>query len=208
MNKLLMLVSLACFSESVLSEPVKGFDGFPWGSSRNQIIEVRGIPDYISEGDGSMTYSNPTTTVAGLQLASVNFDFSAGCSGLRESITSPCRLSDGMYNFENKSLEAFNQITQLVGERYGDYTEAASTREELSDYTNNIVASINEYTERTFSQDDGSSVTVRWAVRGTAYASPYTGENLEAGPMVLVVEYRSPEKNQTLEQSTQADRSF
>jgi hypothetical protein len=207
MKKYLGLAFLFCFPDLVISQSVDGFDGFPWGSSRSQIIQVRGIPTHVLDYDGSMVYSSPTQTVGGLRLEAINFNFLQGCSGLRESVTSPCRLSDGFYSFEDKSREAFDQVTQLVADRYGSYVESKSEHEEMSDYTNRVVESVNEYVDRTFLQADDSSVIVRWAVRTTAWTDQYRGR-MDVGPMVLAVQYISPDKNRAMRQSRQTDRSF
>ncbi|WP_137226058.1 hypothetical protein [Shewanella sp. MEBiC00475] len=195
--KLLKLLALfSIYSLSVSAKPINSFDGFDWGSSRNQIIEVRGRPDVLF--GTFMSYGDIEDTVAGYEIDSLNYTFKEGCTELKETLTKPCELWKGQYTLEVKSQESFDQITQLLGSNYGTYSAKKKDSNQV-DYNTKELQAIVTWTTHVFKQEDGSSIEVAKREFDRDFYDNSSSQNFKKGIQNLNVSYASAEYNQVQE---------
>ena len=152
--KFFYLFFLSLFlSNTSLADPVTSFDGFDWGSSRNDIIQVRGLP-YYSGDDGTMLYNNPGYEVGGYGVESSMYYFKEGCSNLKESISQPCYFWAGAYALLTKSENEFQKLIEILSDIYDDPFKEVTVRDENDYYTKEFLAK-NIRTDYYFKQSDG-----------------------------------------------------
>jgi hypothetical protein len=203
MRILLIVLSVLMFSPNLRSAPIMEFDGFPWGSSRNDIIEIRGSPTYLY--DTSITYAEVEEEIAEFGIKTVYFTFKEGCSKLKETISEPCSLWQGIYSLEATTEKVLDELTALLSSSYGEYTtESLESRNE--DYSTKKLINLQTWTTRTFTQRDGSSITLidRKVDRDfTQYGSSY-----KKGITAINVGYQSADYNEVQERKKQKKKSF
>lgn len=117
---------LIFFSSSVSADGINAFDGFKWGSSRNDIVQVRG--DMTSNWGTSATWdAKDGEMIGGFNIKEVTYMFKEGCSELKETISEPCFLWGGRYSLKSTSLSDFDTITKLLREKYGEFKQSKKT---------------------------------------------------------------------------------
>ena len=114
MRSAVLLIGL--ITTNVVWAQVTGFDGFDWGSSRNDIWEVRGEPDKFE--DTEITYS-ASDEVGGFAVDKTTFHFKQGCSALKETVSQDCFLWSGRYEFATRSRDDVETIIKLLETPYG-----------------------------------------------------------------------------------------
>jgi hypothetical protein len=204
MRILLVVVSVLMFSPNLSSAPLLEFDGFPWGSSRNDIIEIRGNPTYLY--DTSMTYAEVEDEIAGFGIKYLKYGFKEGCSKLKETISQPCSLWEGSYNLEGTTEKVLNELIALISSSYGEYTtESVERRNE--DYSTKKLLALETWTTRTFTQVDGSSILVMdTKVDRDFRQNEFT--SYKKGITAINVGYHSANYNEVQERKKQKRKSF
>lgn len=195
-KKLITLILVLFMSSTVASE-LTGFDGFDWGSSRDDVVQVKGSPKY-NWGTNSMWSVAGSESVGGYAIENVYFWFKEGCSKLKETISEPCYMWGGSYSLISPTRSLFDELTPKIAGRYGSYTEEITTvpKEVYStkQFLGNIVA-----TRRIFDLDDGSRVTINQQERDRAWSE--WEKQKEKGVYHIGIIYESSEKIASLQQA-------
>ena len=203
MRILLVIMSVLMFSPNLSSAPILEFDGFPWGSSRNDIIEIRGSPTYLY--DTSISYTDVEDEIAGYGIQVIFFMFKEGCSKLKETISEPCSLWQGTYNLEGPTEKVLDELTALISSSYGEYTtESVERRNE--DYSTKKLIALETWTTRTFTQVGGSSISVVDR-KGDRDFESY-GTSYKKGVTAINVTYQSANYNEVQERKKQKKKGF
>ena len=184
-----ILVTCLFLTSPVFASGLSGFDGLDWGSSRNDIIEVKGNPTY-NWGTSAVWTVAGSETVGGYAIDNVYFQFKEGCSELKETISEPCFMWGGSYVFVDGSLSMFEELTPKIASRYGQYYEEKET-DPQEDYSTKQFLGNHVTTTRIFDLDDGSRVSIYVKERDRTW-SQY-GDAKSKGVFALGLSYESSE---------------
>ena len=117
--KLLFLyLALVFLSAEVFANPIDGFDGFKWGTTKNEIMESRG-DEPIIWGDFEVWQAKGGETVSGFPIKLIGYEFKDGCDENNETRSSPCFLGGGAYLLETTSTDDIATLTGLLRGKYG-----------------------------------------------------------------------------------------
>jgi hypothetical protein len=115
---LLLYLALVFLSAEVFANPIDGFDGFKWGTTKNKIIESRG-DEPIIWGDFEVWQAKGGETVSGFPIKLIGYEFKEGCDENNETRSSPCFLGGGAYLLETTSTDDIVTLTALLRGKYG-----------------------------------------------------------------------------------------
>ena len=188
-----------------LADHVKSFDDFEWGTSRTEIIQIRGNPTYLY--DTSMSYSSPPDVIGGYGVEVVYFRFKEGCSVLKESISEPCYLWRGDYRLLTKSEAEFQKLIEVLSGIYGESYKETTNKDELDYYTKTFLAE-NVFTDIIFEQSDGSSVVLAKHEYDRDFYNKLMEKTYKKGIQNIYVRYQSSEYNQIQKRKELKNKGF
>jgi hypothetical protein len=195
--KKLSTLILVLFMSSTVASELTGFDGFDWGSSRGDVIQVKGSPTY-NWGTSAMWSVAGAESVGGHAIKSVYFEFKEGCSELKETISEPCYMWAGSYLLMSPTRSLFDELTPKIAGRYGSYTEEITTVPQ-EDYSTKQFLGNDVATQRIFDLDDGSRITIIQRERDRAWSKWDKQE--EKGVFAVSILYQSSENIASLQQA-------
>lgn len=195
-KKLITLILVLFMSSTVASE-LTGFDGFDWGSSRGDVIQVKGSQTH-NFGTIAIWSVAGSESVGGYAIESVSFEFKEGCSELKETISEPCYMWAGSYGLMSPTRSLFDELTPKIAGRYGSYTEEITTVPQ-EDYSTKQFLGNDVATQRIFDLDDGSRITIIERERDRAWSE--WGKQREKGVFAVNILYQSSEKIASLQQA-------
>lgn len=184
---LLMGMLLILSSPCVFADTINGFDGFTWGSRRDDITRVRGEKS-ILWGDSEIWNAREGEKASGFSIRLVGYDFENGCTPLKEKTTKPCLLWGGFYVLETTSIADVDKLINLLNNKYGAYKSAHETLKKRSQRTNELLSNI-EITTHIWEQVDKSSVELIYKSYDRDHIDEK--ESFEKGIFILGVKYYS-----------------
>ena len=113
-----LYLALAFLSAEVFANPIDGFDGFKWGTTKSEIIEARG-DEPIIWGDFEVWQAKDGETVSGFPIKLIGYEFKDGCGEINETRSTPCFLGGGAYLLETTSTDDIATLTGLLRGKYG-----------------------------------------------------------------------------------------
>ena len=113
-----LYLTLALLSAEVFANPIDGFDGFKWGTTKSEIIEARG-EDPIIWGDFEVWQAKDGETVSGFPIKLIAYEFKDGCGEINSTQSNPCVLGGGAYLLETTSTDDIATLTGLLRGKYG-----------------------------------------------------------------------------------------
>ena len=114
----LLCLALVILSAEVFANPIDSFDGFKWGTTKNQIMESRG-DEPIIWGDFEVWQAKEGETVSGFPVKLIGYEFKDGCDENNKTRPSPCFLGGGAYLLETTSTDDIATLTGLLRGKYG-----------------------------------------------------------------------------------------
>ena len=118
MKLFFLYLALAFLSAEVFANPIDGFDGFKWGTTKSEIIEARG-DEPIIWGDFEVWQAKDGETVSGFPIKLIGYEFKDGCGEINETRSTPCFLGGGAYLLETTSTDDIATLTGLLRGKYG-----------------------------------------------------------------------------------------
>ena len=117
--KLLFLcLTIVFLSTNVFANPIDGFDGFKWGTTKSDIIEARG-DEPIIWGDFEVWQAKVGETVSGFPIKLLAYEFKDGCGEINSTQSTPCVLGGGAYLLETTTTDDIATLTGLLRDKYG-----------------------------------------------------------------------------------------
>jgi hypothetical protein len=118
MKLFFLYLALAFLSAEVFANPIDGFDGFKWGTTKSENIEARG-DEPIIWGDFEVWQAKDGETVSGFPIKLIGYEFKDGCDEINETRSTPCFLGGGAYLLETTSTDDIATLTGLLRGKYG-----------------------------------------------------------------------------------------
>jgi len=194
MNRTISLAAVLIVAGTACTKVIDGFDGFKWGASRTEIVEVRGAPNNVY--DTIAVWSAPAgESIGDHGIKTVFYYFREGCSELKESISQPCKLSAGSYVLATTSEADFEALTRTLGDKYGSYAESSETDDRKDYRTEELLAKITT-TRRKWKAPDKSSVEVTKRSYDRDFSDSLLRQNYHQGIFAIGVTYTSAYANE------------
>ena len=118
MKLFFLSLALVFLSAEVFANPIDGFDGFKWGTTKSEIIEARG-DEPIIWGDFEVWQAKDGETVSGFPIKLIGYEFKDGCGEINETRSTPCFLGGGADLLETTSTDDIATLTGLLRGKYG-----------------------------------------------------------------------------------------
>ena len=113
-----LYLALVFVSAEVFANPIDGFDGFKWGTTKSEIIEARG-DEPIIWGDFEVWLAKKGEAVSGFPIKLIGYEFKDGCGEINQTRSTPCFLGGGAYLLETTSTDDIATLTGLLRGKYG-----------------------------------------------------------------------------------------
>ncbi len=113
-----LYLALVFVSAEVFANPIDGFDGFKWGTTKSEIIEARG-DEPIIWGDFEVWLAKKGEAVSGFPIKLIGYEFKDGCGEINQTRSTPCFLGGGAYLLETTSTDDIATLTGLLRGIYG-----------------------------------------------------------------------------------------
>ena len=203
--KLLFLyLALVFLSAEVFANPIDGFDGFKWGTTKKEIIESRG-DEPIIWGDFEVWQAKDGETVSGFPIKLIGYEFKDGCDENNKTRSSPCFLGGGAYLLETTSTDDIATLTGLLREKYGEDRITHEVEKKRNPGDGFLYANINS-TRHIWQQADKSAIELFYK----SYDRDYV-ENLnevKKGVFRVGVRYYSSDYMKQTESTKTRKKSF
>ena len=203
--KLLFLyLALVCLSAEVFANPIDGFDGFKWGTTKKEIIESRG-DEPIIWGDFEVWQAKDGETVSGFPIKLIGYEFKDGCDENNKTRSSPCFLGGGAYLLETTSTDDIATLTGLLRGKYGKDRITHEVEKKRNPGDGFLYANINS-TRHIWQQTDKSAIELFYK----SYDRDYV-ENLnevKKGVFRVGVRYYSSDYMKQTESTKTRKKSF
>jgi hypothetical protein len=152
----LLCVPFIFFSVNVFAGGIDGFDGFKWGSSRNDIIKVRG-EEPVNWGEIEVWKAEDDETVSDFRIKLIGYEFEDGCDETKEERSGPCSLWGGIYILETTSADDIGTLSELLGTKYGEHKKTSGVQKKRNPDTDELLSNITT-THYIWEQADKSSI--------------------------------------------------
>ncbi len=203
--KLLFLcLALVFLSAEIFANPIDGFDGFKWGTTKNEIVEARG-DEPIIWGDFEVWQAKAGETVSGFPIKLIGYEFKDGCDEVNETRSSPCLLGSGAYLLETTSTDDIATLIKLLSEKYGKDRITQQVEKKSRPGDGFLYANINS-TRHIWQQADNSAIELFYK----SYDRDFV-ENLnevKKGVFRVGVRYYSPDAMKQTGRSNPRKKSF
>lgn len=203
--KLLFLcLALVFLSAEIFANPIDGFDGFKWGTTKNEIVEARG-DEPIIWGDFEVWQAKDGETVSGFPIKLIGYEFKDGCDEVNETRSSPCLLGSGAYLLETTSTDDIATLIKLLSEKYGKDRITQQVEKKSRPGDGFLYANIN-ITRHIWQQADNSAIELFYK----SYDRDFV-ENLnevKKGVFRVGVRYYSPDAMKQTGRSNPRKKSF
>ncbi len=202
----LSLLSLAIIflSTNIFAEPITGFDGFQWGTTKSDIIHARG-DEPIIWGDYEVWQAKDDEAVGGFQIKLIGYEFEDGCNELEEKLSEPCLLWGGAYLLETTSAADIEILIRLLSTKYGDDRMTQEVEQKKDLRTGFLYTNIN-ITRHIWEQSDKSAIELFYKSYDRDYVEKLN--EVKKGIFRIGVRYYSPDYMRQTENKVTRKKSF
>jgi hypothetical protein len=129
------------FTGTSFADTINGFDGFKWGSSREDITRVRGEGSIVW-GDFIVWDAKDDEKVSDFRIGLIGYEFEGECSKIEEGVSEPCSLWGGAYILKSTSMYDINTLSDLLSKKYGEYKRTDTVQERRGSLTDIFLSKI------------------------------------------------------------------
>lgn len=201
---LLLTLALASLSANVFANPIEGFDGFKWGTTKSEIIQTRG-DEPVVWGDFEVWQAKKGEAVSGFLIKLIGYEFKDGCDDIIKIPAQPCLLWGGAYVLETTASQDIETLASLLRSKYGEDRIKHEVEEKRNPETGLLYANINT-TRHIWQQPDKSAVELSYKSYDRDYVEKLN--QVKKGIFRVVVRYFNPEYAQKSGTTKTRKKSF
>ena len=147
---------LVFWPSCIFAELINGFDGYKWGTSREEIVSHKGEEGVIW-GDFLVWEAENGGTVNNFTIALIGYQFHGGCNEIKPAKSDPCSLWGGAYILETTSESDIKIVYELLNNKYGTDRKIEKIEEKRHPSTGRLLSRIN-ISRHIWQQKDRSAI--------------------------------------------------
>lgn len=151
-----LALSLTFWSSCIFAETIDGFDGYQWGTSREEIVQDK-REEGVIWGDFLVWEAEKGGTVNNFTIALIGYEFNGGCNEIKLENSDPCSLWGGAYILETTSTSDIKIVYELLNNKYGTDKKIEGIEEKRHPSTGRLLSRIN-ISRHIWQQKDSSAI--------------------------------------------------
>ena len=149
-------LSLIFWSSCIFAETINGFDGYKWGTSREEIVQDK-REEGVIWGDFLVWEAEKGGMVNNFSITLIGYEFNGGCNGITLEESGPCSLWGGAYILETTSTSDIKIVFELLSNKYGTDRKIEEVEEKRHPSTGRLLSRIN-VSRHIWQQKDHSAI--------------------------------------------------